>query len=115
MKEINYVKVGDYLYPVIKMGKQEPLGKYGRMKKKYLRENQKGHYFSLLANNHLDIYLHDVDKQANEMHDRLLIQYKEKWKVTEALKEQNQMEWVRMMNLIHGTVEEIVVMELIIR
>lgn len=57
----------------------------------------------------------EIDKQAYEMHDRLVEQYKEKWTITEELKQTNQMEWVRQMNLIKRIIEQIVYDALIMK
>ncbi|WP_418555105.1 TnpV protein [Longibaculum muris] len=66
-----------------------------------------------MANNELSTYLEQVEKEANEMCDRLVEKYKIKWNVTEDLKEHNQMEWVQQMNNIDIVVKEIVLKELI--
>lgn len=111
MKKIKYIKVGDYYLPNIKLKEEkitEPLGRYGRMYLEYLKENERVRYNSLLLENKLFEYLHEIDKQAYELHDRLVKQYKEKWGVTEELKQQDQMEWVRLMNNIEHCVSEIV-------
>lgn len=109
MNKMKYVKVGDYYLPNLKVQKeknQEPIGRYGRMHLAYLKENQRAHYNALLMKNELYDYLHEIDQQAYEMHDRLVEQYKEKWGVTEELKEQNQMEWVRQMNMIEAIIQD---------
>lgn len=116
MKKIKYIKVGDYYLPNIKLKKEkitEPLGRYGRMYLEYLKENERVRYNSLLLENKLFEYLHEIDKQAYELHDRLVKQYKEKWGVTEELKQQDQMEWVRLMNNIEHCVNELVIKKLL--
>ncbi len=112
MNKIKYVKVGDYYLPNLKVQKEKnqvPIGRYGRMHLAYLKENQRAHYNALLMKNELYDYLHGIDQQAYEMHDRLVEQYKVKWGVTEELKEQNQMEWVRLMNNVNKSVEEYII------
>lgn len=109
MKKIEYIKVGDYYLPNIKLKKEkntEPLGRYGRMYLKYLKENERAHYNALLMKNELYDYLLEVEQQAYKLHDRLLEQYKVKWGITEELKEQNQMEWVRLMNMIEAIIQD---------
>ena len=116
MKKIKYIKVGDYYLPNIKLKEEkitEPLGRYGRMYLEYLKENERVRYNSLLLENKLFEYLHEIDKQAYELHDRLVEQYKEKWGVTEELKQQDQMEWVRLMNNIEHCVSELVIKKLL--
>lgn len=80
---------------------------------KYLKENEQGHLFSLMAKNELSTYLEQVDKEVNEMYDRLVEEYKTKWNVTEELKAHNQMEWVQQMNNIDNVVKEIILKEYI--
>lgn len=110
MNKIEYSKVGDYyiLNLKIKPRSKVLLGKYGRMRLNYLKEHKRAHYNALLMKNELYDHLIEVDKQAYEMHDKLVEQYKEKWGITEELKQTNQMEWVRQMNLIKGIIEQIV-------
>ena len=89
------------------------LGKYGRMRLNYLKEQERAHHNALLMNNELYDHLIEIDKQAYEMHDRLVEQYKEKRGITEELKQTNQMEWVGKMNCIKHCAEEIVLNEII--
>lgn len=115
MSKIEYRKVGDYYIPNLKVKPRRnvSLGEYGRMRLSYLKEHERAHYNALLMDNELYDYLIDVDKQAYEMHDRLVEQYKEKWEITEELKRTNQMEWVRQMSLIKRIIEQIVYDDLI--
>nr|WP_279001372.1 TnpV protein [Thomasclavelia cocleata] len=98
----------------IKPRSKVSLGKYGRMRLNYLKEQERAHHNALLMNNELYDHLIEIDKQAYEMHDRLVEQYKEKRGITEELKQTNQMEWVRQMNMIKGIIEQIVYDVLII-
>ena len=66
-----------------------------------------------MANNELSTYLEQVEKEANEMYDRLVEEYKAKWNVTEELKMENQMKWVQLMNNIDNAVKEVIMNELI--
>lgn len=115
MSKIEYSKVEDYYIPNLKVKPRRnvSLGKYGRMRLNYLKEYERTHYNALLMNNELYDYLIEVDKQAYEMHDRLVEQYKEKWGITEELKQTNQMEWVRQMNKIESIIIKIIVINLI--
>lgn len=110
MSKIEYSKVGDYYIPNLKVKprKNVSLGKYGRMRLSYLKEHERAHYNALLIKNELYDYLIEVDKQAYEMHDRLVEEYKEKWGITEELKRINQMEWVRQMNMIENIIKIII-------
>lgn len=110
MNKIEYSKVGDYYIPNLKVKPRRnvSLGKYGRMRLNYLKEHESTHYNALLMNNELYDHLIEVDKQAYEMHVKLIEGYKEKWGITEESKQTNQMEWVRQMNMINEIIEEIV-------
>ena len=89
-------------------GTEYPIGKYGILRKSYLKEHRKGLYLELVLFGQLNEHLHQVDEECNQMMDRLMEQMKEKQGVTEELKMQDQMEWVRRMNDIKATAEEIV-------
>ena len=112
---IEYTKVGDFHFPNLKEEKQENrrLSKYGRMKLKHLKEHQKGLYFKLQATNQLYDYLQMVDKEANEMYEQLLINFKKQRDITEELKEKEQMKWVQEMNDIQLSVDEIIKKEVL--
>lgn len=85
-----------------------PIGKYGMLRKTYLKEHRKGLYLELVLAGKLNEHLHQVDEEGNQMMDRLMEQMKEKQGVTEELKMQDQMAWVRRMNNIRACVEEII-------
>ena len=77
-----------------------PIGKYGMLRKSYLQEHRKGLYLELVLAGKLNEHLHQIDKECNQMMDRLVEQMKEKQGVTEELKMQDQMAWVGRMNNI---------------
>lgn len=79
----------------------------------YLRENKRVLLSSLQLSDKLNSYLADIDKQAEEMCSRLIKQMAEREGITEQLKAENQMEWVRQMNNIRIRANEIVLRELI--
>ena len=88
-----------------------PIGKYGILRKSYLKEHRKGLYLELvLAGNE---HLHQIDENCNQMMERLVEQMKEAHGVTEELKMQNQMAWVGKMNNIRACAEEMVVKEIV--
>lgn len=107
MKDIEYSKVGDYYFPNIKAPSEEvhQLGKYARIKLAYLKEHNKAMYYQLLMEGKLNVYLHAIDEEANNMYELLLVQYKESWSITEKLKQKNQMKWVQQMNNIDKCIE----------
>ena len=95
-------------------GTEYPIGKYGILRKSYLKEHRKGLYLELILAGKLNEHLHQVDEECNQMMDRLVEQMKEKQGVTGELKMQNQMEWVGKMNNIRACAEEIVVKEIVL-
>lgn len=110
-KEITYSRNGDYLVPdlVIDNGKIRPkLGKYGRLRLKFLKEEMKAEYTKMLMNNTLTDYLLEVDAKATDMENMLINELKNRSKIDEKLKETNQMEWVGQMNMIAYTAREMV-------
>ena len=88
-------------------------GKYGMLRKQYLKNHHKAIYFTLLTSCKLISHLNEIDNEANEMFDLLVKQMKERRGITEALKASDQLEWVRRMNNIRNAADEIVLNELI--
>lgn len=110
-KEITYSRNGDYLVPdlAVDNGKLRPkLGKYGRLRLKFLKEEMKAEYTKMLMNNTLTDYLLEVDAKATDMENMLINELKKRSKIDEKLKEKNQMEWVGQMNMIAYTAREMV-------
>ena len=107
MKEIQYIQVGDYQLPNLKVEEMH-LNRFGRAKLDYLKKHDYLLYFKLLSKNELNDYLLKVQKEADDLYDRLVEEYKTKWNVTEELKQNDQMKWVQMMNNIKSCVDEIV-------
>lgn len=112
MKKIEYIQVGDYLLPNLKV-EEIHLNRFGRAKLDYLKKHNYELYFKLLSKNELNDYLLKVQKEADDLYDRLVEEYKIKWNVSEELKQNDQMKWVQMMNSIKKSIEEIVFRELI--
>ena len=92
-----------------------PIGKYGMLRRAYLKGRRKGLYLELVLAGKLNEHLHQIDKECNQMMDRLVEQMKERQGVTEELKMLNQMAWVGRMNNIRACAEEIVVNEVVYR
>ena len=107
MKEIEYIQVGDYQLPNLKVEEMH-LNRFGRAKLDYLKKHDYGLYFKLLTKNELKDYLLKVQKEADDLYKRLVEEYKIKWNVTEELKQNDQIKWVQMMNNIKSCVDEIV-------
>ena len=110
-----YTRVGDYLLPnlTIDESEQQPIGKYGLMRKRYLKEYRPVLYTNLLTTGKLDQYLAEIDNACEEWMELLTRQMASQEDVTEALKAADQMEWVRRMNSIRSRAEEIVLKELV--
>lgn len=87
--------------------------KYAELRRRYLREHKSGIYTGMLLTDKLDAHLKETGAAAEKMLDRLVEQMKKAEGVTEQLKAENQMEWVRRMNNIQSRAEEIVLNELI--
>ena len=116
--EINsgsYTEKDGIFYPNITPSEPEPrpIGIWGMRHEEYLKQHRYLTYVNLLTTGKLDSYLADIDEQARDMLDRLITQMAKAEGVTESLKAQDQMEWVRRMNNIRHRAEEIVRTELI--
>ena len=113
--ELTYRMNGDYLIPDIEMDEQteESIGKYGRLRKKYLKEQRKGFYNSLLLTNRLTEHLLEIDRTAREQIQQIIEQMAKTEGVTEKLKAENQLSWVQQMNNIRARAEETVLNDLI--
>lgn len=112
---LTYEKCGDYLIPNL-IPDPEPEGelrKFGLMRRSYLENHRRGIYSGLLLSGKLKEHLLSVQEQAEEMFDLLVEQMAEREGVTERLKAQDQMLWVRRMNNIRARAEEIVREEII--
>ena len=106
---LSYTLHGDYYLPDLELNEEEPVyGKYGIMRKQFLKEHRSARYQYLVLTGKLTEHLNQVDKEVREKVEILVEQMAEQWGVTEELKMQNQMEWVRRMNNIKATAEEIV-------
>lgn len=117
MTEITYTRNGDYFIPdiVLKEKEHKPLGKYGRMRKDYLKNHRPALWNRYLLKDTLDDHLHEIDSKAQTRFDILLPLYCERYSVTEELKSTDQMEWVRRMNNIISAIEEIILNEIVYR
>ena len=106
---LSYTLHGDYYLPDLEINEEEPTyGKYGIMRKQFLKEHRSARYQYLVLTGKLTEHLNQVEKEVREKVEMLVEQMAEQWGVTEELKMQNQMEWGRRMNNIKATAEEIV-------
>ena len=113
-----YVRQGDYLLPCLSLPAEKenkPIGVWGQRHLRYIRQYKRILCTTLLTSGKLNSYLADIDEQAEGMFLRLVEQIANREGVTEQLKVENQIEWVRAMNSIQHRVTEIVNAELIFR
>ena len=105
-----YELQGDYYIPCLKLPDEEQveIGIWGQRHLEHIKHHRKVFYTSLIIGCELNRYLADINKQAEEMFDTLISQYKTAEGITEQLKADNQMEWVCKMNCIRGRATEIV-------
>ena len=110
-----YTQVGDYLLPnlTIDEAEQQPIGKYGRMRKRYLKEHRPVLFTNLLLSGKLDQHLAEIDHACVDRVELLTRQMVDREGTSEALKAADQFEWVKRMNNIQNRAEEIVRNELV--
>ena len=115
MKQITYVRSGDYYIPDLKLPEENrPIGRWGRMHREFLREHKPIIFNQLCLSGELWSRLADVNEQAEQRMAVLIRQMQRAEGVTEELKESDQMEWVRRMKNIRNRAEEIIRQELIL-
>ena len=109
-----YIRQGDYLIPCLTLPEEEQrfAGVWGQRHKRYLKEHKRVVYITLLTRGRLNSYLADIEEQAQEHFERIVEQMKQAQGITEQLKAENQMEWVRRMNNIQTCAREIVEKEI---
>ena len=112
--DLTYTLNGDYLFPDLRLEDENlTIGKYGLLRKSYLKEHKRGWYSSLLLTGKLDAHLAEIDRSCTERVELIANQLAQREGVTESLKAADQMEWVRRMNNICARAEEIVLNELV--
>lgn len=114
--DITYTKRGDYYYPDLTLPSQpnEDIGRFGRMRKKYLKEHQPDTFALMLMENTLTQHLIDIDRQANEQIDLIASQLAKAEGVFEGLKARDQLGWIRAMNSCRARAEEQVIREIVL-
>ena len=111
---MSYTLHGDYYLPDLVLREEEPTyGKYGMLRKQFLKEHRSAGYQYLLLTGKLNKHLNQTDQEAREQVETLMEQMIEKQGVTEELKAQDQMKWVRLMNNIKASAEEIVLKNMV--
>ena len=114
INDMNYVLAGDYYIPDLKLPNEErTIGKYGRMHRDYLKEHKPMRFNDLVLEGQLWTYLADLNEQAQSRLQLIIRQMQEAESVTDELKENDQMAWIKAMNSIHNRAEEIILRELV--
>ena len=108
-----YVQIGNFLLPDLVIEECKPIGKYGRMRKRYLKEHRPILFNTMLLSGKLFQHLGEIDCACKERIELLTRQMAQQECATEVLKAADQMEWVRRMNSIQNRAEEIVLNELV--
>ena len=110
---LTYTMQGDYLIPDLVAPESPNIGKFGMLRRTFLREHKNGIYTGMMLNGTLNRHLEEIDRQASRMLDTLVERLKAQNGVTEKLKAADQMEWVRRMNGIRDQAEKVVLHDLI--
>ena len=115
MSQLTYGSNGDYLIPNLALTGQErqPLGKYGRMRKDYLKEHRPVLWNSLLLSEKLYPHLREIDEAANNRLEEMMPKLMKVAGATEALKASDPMKWTGLMNDLKAQAEEVILNELI--
>ena len=114
MNKINYTKLGDYILPNLTVPtKQYHIGKYGMLHRTFIKQNHPAYYTTMLMKGTLFEYLEQLDYKAQNRVDELIVEKANEQGITEALKAENQMLWVGLMNNIKHQAEEIVYKEIV--
>ena len=111
---MSYTLHGDYYLPDLVLNEEEPTyGKYGMLRKQFLKEHRSARYQYLLLTGKLNEHLNQIDQESRKQMEILMGQMIERQGVTEELKVQDQMKWVRLMNNIKASAEEIVLKNMV--
>lgn len=112
---LDYELVGDYYYLRLEAPEAPKVGRFGMIYHDYLRKNKRVTYSGLMLSGKLKEHIEDIDRQAEEMFSQLVEQMMQVKGITEQIKADDQMEWVRKLNNICNRATEIVNNELIYR
>ena len=113
--ELTYTRVGDYAYPnlTLQNPQSKSLGKYGRMRREYLKAHRPILYNRLILSEKLHSHLMEIEETANRRLEQMMNELQKANNVTEQMKAQNPMLWVQTMNNLKSQAEETILMELI--
>ena len=103
-----YTMQGDYCLPnlILPSKEERPIGVWGQRRLRYLKHHHKILYYNLLTSGKLHSHLADVEEEAQSLFYRLVNEYAKREGVTEQLKTENPMEWIRRMNNIRNRAAE---------
>ena len=111
--KLTYTTQGDYLLPNLEVPEAPKVGKYGMLRRSFLRNHRKALYTGMMLSDRLNRHLEEVDQQANTILEKLLKQMAQEQGVTEELKAKDQMLWVQLMNNLRQAAEETVLAEVV--
>ena len=113
--EMTYTRNGDYLIPDLSLTEteQKPLGKYGRLRKDYLKEHRPILWNRMILSETLYPHLREIDETANRRLEQMMPEMMKSAGVTESLKASDPMKWVQTMNSLKAQAEEVILSELI--
>lgn len=114
--ELTYTKIGDYFYPDLTLPEtndDRPMGKYGMLRKTYLKQYYPMVYDRLLLVGKLDTHLREIDDLATEQVNRMVADMAAKEGVDEQMKAADQMRWVGAMNNFRAAAEEVILREIV--
>ena len=110
---LTYTMQGDYLLPNLEVPESPKVGKYGMLRRSFLRSHKQALYTGMMLEGTLNSHLEQVDKEATMLLEKLTAQMMQEQGLTEELKSRNQMLWVQQMNNLRQSAEEVVLKELI--
>ena len=111
--KLTYTMQGDYLLPNLEVPEAPKVGKFGMLRRSFLRSHRKALYTGMMLSGKLNQHLQEVDQQGNTMLESLLQKMAQEQGVTEDLKATNQMMWVQLMNILRQAAEESVLAEVV--
>ena len=113
--EMTYTRNGDYLIPELRLTAvdQKPLGKYGQLRKTYLKEHRPILWNRMILDETLFPHLREIDETANRRLEQMMPELMKSAGVTESLKASDPMKWAQTMNSLKAQAEEVILNELI--
>ena len=113
--QITYTEHNGLYYPDLALPEQtnHPLGKYANLRLDFMKKHRRGTYTTLLTEGRLNEYLHDIDIQAHNLLDDIILRLAQERGIDEVLKTQNALQWAAEMNNIKASAEEIILQEVV--